>query len=169
MLSVDDPPPPGACELVGGFGTGTLTVGRQHLVHAPGLSPIPEDLAPISGVARKPRKVEEEAPAFLEPIKFRYSTDAVVEEKEQEPVTEETVEAAADQGKSSRSRRRRRGHSEGPKAEAAPKAEFKTDEEIKFHYCTEFLIHKASANADVFKYKTKMQHENATQNMQHGF
>ena len=92
--------------------------------------PIPADLAPISGSGKRVRKSEEEK-LLLEPIKFRYSTDAVVEEKEQEPVTEETVEAAADQGKSSRSRRRRRGHSEGPKAEAAPKAEPKEKQEPK--------------------------------------
>ena len=92
--------------------------------------PIPADLAPISGSGKRVRKSEEEK-LLLEPIKFRYSTDAVVEEKEQEPVTEETVEAAADQGKSSRSRRRRRGHSEGQKAEAAPKAEPKEKQEPK--------------------------------------
>jgi len=38
-----------------------------------------------------------------------------------------------------------------------PKAEFNTLEEIKFCYCTEFLIHKTNPNADVFKYKTKIE------------
>lgn len=42
-------------------------------------------------------------------------------------------------------------------AVAAPKAEFKSVEEITFKYCTEFLIHKAKANADVFKYKSKIE------------
>lgn len=42
-------------------------------------------------------------------------------------------------------------------AQTAVKAEFETDEEIKFSYCTEFLIHKSSANADVFKYKTRIE------------
>lgn len=42
-------------------------------------------------------------------------------------------------------------------AEASAKAEFETDEEIKFSYCTEFLIHKASAGVDVFKYKTRIE------------
>ncbi len=42
-------------------------------------------------------------------------------------------------------------------AETAPKAEFETDEEIKFSYCTEFLIHKSNPKADVFKYKTRIE------------
>ena len=42
-------------------------------------------------------------------------------------------------------------------AQTAVKAEFETDEEIKFSYCTEFLIHKSNANADVFKYKTRIE------------
>lgn len=37
------------------------------------------------------------------------------------------------------------------------KADFTTDEEIKFCYCTEFLIHKSNTNSDVFKYKTKIE------------
>ena len=82
--------------------------------------PIPEDLAPISGVARKPRKVEEEAPAFLEPIKFRYSEEAVVEEPAPAVVEEEEVSAteepAAKPGRS-RNRNRRNRHKGEKKAE----------------------------------------------------
>jgi hypothetical protein len=82
--------------------------------------PIQEDLAPISGVARKPRKVEEEAPAFLEPIKFRYSEEAVVEEPAPAVVEEEEVSAteepAAKPGRS-RSRNRRNRHKGEKKAE----------------------------------------------------
>jgi len=44
--------------------------------------PIPDDLAPISGVARRVRKEETEEKLFLEPIKFRYSEEAVVDEPE---------------------------------------------------------------------------------------
>lgn len=46
---------------------------------------------------------------------------------------------------------------DAPVQTATPKAEFKSVEEIKFKYCTEFLIHKSKANADVFKYKTKIE------------
>ena len=91
--------------------------------------PIPADLAPISGGGKRVRKEKlEDEPVLLEPIRFRYSTERIVEEPE---VTEtEEVEAEeikeADEGKS-RSRRRRRGKGEGkkaePAAEAAPKAE----------------------------------------------
>ena len=90
--------------------------------------PIPADLAPISGSGKRVRKTEEEK-LLLEPIKFRYSTEAVVEEKVPEEVAEETVEAAPAQSKPSRSRRRRRSHSEGNKEETAPKAEPKEKKE----------------------------------------
>lgn len=46
---------------------------------------------------------------------------------------------------------------DAPEQSSAPKAEFETLEEINFKYCTEFLIHKANASADVFKYKTKIE------------
>jgi len=47
--------------------------------------PIPADLAPISGNGRRNRKQEEqpeEGRMFLDPIKFRYSTEQLVEEPE---------------------------------------------------------------------------------------
>ena len=44
--------------------------------------PIPADLAPISGSGKRPRKQQEETPV-LEPIRFRYSTESVVDEPEQ--------------------------------------------------------------------------------------
>ncbi len=81
--------------------------------------PIPADLAPISGSGKRVRRERnEEEPVLLEPIRFRYSTEAVVEEPEMQPVTEETAE----EGKS-RSRRRRKGKNDGQKPETAPKAE----------------------------------------------
>ena len=92
--------------------------------------PIPADLAPISGAGKKARKVkteEEEEKLLLEPIRFRYSTEKVVEEQE---VPAESVEATKEQkeGKSSRSRRRRKNKGDAPKAEqveqkAEPKKE----------------------------------------------
>jgi len=85
--------------------------------------PIPADLAPISGSGKRQRRreVEEEKP-LLEPIRFRYSTEKVVEEQEEKemPVAEETEQ------KPSRSRRRRKGNSEQPreiKEEQPPKQE----------------------------------------------
>jgi hypothetical protein len=51
--------------------------------------PIPADLAPISGTGKRVRKEKpaEEA-AFLDPIKFRYREEAVVEEPAEEPAEE---------------------------------------------------------------------------------
>ena len=93
--------------------------------------PIPADLAPISGAGKRARKTEEEEAVLLEPIRFRYSTEKVVEEEPQEEVKEEILEETPEQPKASRSRRRRRGHSDAPKAEAAPKAEPKGKKEPK--------------------------------------
>ena len=76
--------------------------------------PIPADLAPISGSGKRVRKPkEEEEKLLLEPIRFRYSTEQVVEE-----IEETVTEAAApetEEAKPSRSRRRRKPHSSGPK------------------------------------------------------
>ena len=83
--------------------------------------PIPADLAPISGAGKKVRKakLEDEETLLLEPIRFRYSTENVVEEQETPAETTETAEAAEEQkeGKSSRSRRRRKNKGDAPKAE----------------------------------------------------
>ena len=82
--------------------------------------PIPADLAPISGSGKRVRReMKEEEPVLLEPIRFRYSTEKVVEE----PEVTEPEETAEDVAGKSRSRRRRRGKGEKkpeqPK-EAAP-------------------------------------------------
>ena len=44
--------------------------------------PIPADWAPISGMGKRVRREEEDEPVRLDPIRFRYSTEAVVEEHE---------------------------------------------------------------------------------------
>ena len=90
--------------------------------------PIPADLAPISGSGQKPRKTEEKPEtAFLEPVKFRYSTESLVEEQpiaapaESEPVREEPKQR---RNKPNRPKKPRpEEQPEQPKAEAAPKAE----------------------------------------------
>ena len=77
--------------------------------------PIPADLAPISGVGKQVRKEkpETEDKLLLEPIRFRYSTEKVVEDVQQPEVSEESAEAQEQkEGKSSRSRRRRKNKSE---------------------------------------------------------
>ena len=87
--------------------------------------PIPADLAPISGAGKRTRqeKKEEEDKLLLEPIRFRYSTEKIVEE-EQAAAPEETVEAEEQkEGKSSRSRRRRKNKGEQKQATQAEQGE----------------------------------------------
>ncbi len=77
--------------------------------------PIPADLAPISGSGKRVRREPEEEKILLEPIRFRYSTEKIVEEEPEE------VEEAAEE-KPSRSRnRRRKPRSEGPREPQQPK------------------------------------------------
>ena len=103
--------------------------------------PIPADLAPISGGGKRVRKAEEEERPLLEPIRFRYSTEQIVDEPEAvAEAPEQEAEApqepqAAQASKSSRSRRRRgRGdqNREGQgKSEVQPKQNESTPKEKK--------------------------------------
>ena len=78
--------------------------------------PIPADLAPISG-AGKQQKPEEgkDGPVFLDPIRFRYSTETVVEEPEAAEAAQEAPEAESQEQKKQGRRRNRK-----PKQEKAP-------------------------------------------------
>ena len=83
--------------------------------------PIPADLAPISGNGKRVRKQPDpEEKILLEPIRFRYSTEKIVEDPE------ETTEITEGSEKPPRSRNRRRkpnkDSEEQPKQEQ-PKAE----------------------------------------------
>ena len=95
--------------------------------------PIPADLAPISGSGKRVRREPEEEKLLLEPIRFKYSTERIVEEPEEEiPVAEQSAETAQPQ-KPSRSRRRRgKGQDEQKadqeKTEVQPKSEPKPKE-----------------------------------------
>ena len=87
--------------------------------------PIPADLAPISGSGKRVRKEEkeEDAPRFLDPIKFRYSTEAVVEEDELPELTEEPAQEQENEARrsSNNRRRKRRPKPEQPKEAVAEK------------------------------------------------
>ncbi|MDD6199639.1 MAG: stage 0 sporulation family protein, partial [Firmicutes bacterium] len=79
--------------------------------------PIPADLAPISGAGkREPREPKTEETIRLDPIRFRYREEAVVEEPQPEP---EESEAAPERKKSRRRNRRNRGQNR----DAAPETE----------------------------------------------
>ncbi len=75
--------------------------------------PIPADLAPISGSGKRTRREPVEEKQFLEPIRFRYSTEKIVEDSAPQP-----EEPAVEPGESAKRSRRRRG-----KSQAAPKQE----------------------------------------------
>ena len=83
--------------------------------------PIPADLAPISGGGKRVRKEADEPKEsmFLDPIKFRYSTETVVEEPEIAAEPEEAEKQDVEARRSSRNRRKRRPKTDMPK-EAAP-------------------------------------------------
>ena len=72
--------------------------------------PIPADLAPISGSGKRIRKTEDpEEKLLLEPIRFKYSTERIVEEPEQNTVESVSADSEENQAaKSSRPRRRRK-------------------------------------------------------------
>ena len=80
--------------------------------------PIPMDLAPISGGGKRVRRQETEEKLLLEPIRFRYSTEKIVEEPEE--IQEEPAAETGEQ-KPARPRRRRQGNKEAaPKQQAEP-------------------------------------------------
>ena len=96
--------------------------------------PIPADLAPISKNGKRVKKAEEESeePVFLDPIRFRYSTEAIVEEPEVQE-EEETEEQETEARRSSNRRRKRRPKTDAPKEaqpvkDAAPKEPQKAKE-----------------------------------------
>jgi cell fate regulator YaaT (PSP1 superfamily) len=86
--------------------------------------PIPANLAPISGAGKRQRKEAEDAPPSLEPIRFRYRTETVVDEPAAAPAEEPATQEPSEQ-KQSRSRRRNRKprHGDKPADDAAPKVQ----------------------------------------------
>ena len=85
--------------------------------------PIPADLAPISGGGKRIRRQIEQndAPVFLDPIKFRYSTEAVVEEDLPKEDTEAELPEEKPERRSSRRRRKPKVKPEAPKEAPAEK------------------------------------------------
>ncbi len=107
--------------------------------------PIPADLAPISGAGKRMRKEKAEETVFLDPIRFRYSTEAIVEEP---PVVEEP--AAEEKPQRQKQRRAKKP------AEAKPRKEEPQPEEAapapeparKEHSGKKRPNHKAKKPAD---------------------
>ena len=105
-------------ETVSVFANGDIAVLRSGTAKKND-PPIPPDLAPISGGGKRVKKSETEEKLVLEPIRFRYSTETIVDEPEA-PAAEES--AAEGEAKPARSRRRKK-HAPKPDVPAeAPKA-----------------------------------------------
>ena len=78
--------------------------------------PIPADWAPISGGGKRERpQVREEAPVMLETIRFRYSTEQIVEEPEDTAEETATAPEANDAPKQRSRRRRNKNRNQGEK------------------------------------------------------
>ena len=91
--------------------------------------PIPADLAPISGSGKRVRKEPEEEKLLLEPIRFRYSTEAVIEEKEEVPAE---IRETQDGQEPKQHRSRRRGRKpQADRPEASKQPEPKAEKEEK--------------------------------------
>ncbi len=85
--------------------------------------PIPAELAPISGSGKRPDKPREQEAPVLEPIRFRYRTEAIVEEAvAQDPQPE------AEQRPSRSRRRRGRGENRENPEQAAEVKEQKAED-----------------------------------------
>ena len=98
-------------ETVGVFANADIAVLRNGKAKKND-PPIPADLAPISGSGRRPgKKFELDEPVALDPIKFRYSEEKVVEEEPAE-VVEAEAEPVQEEKKPGRRRRNRRGKGE---------------------------------------------------------
>ena len=84
-------------------------------------TPIPADLAPISGAGKTPRKTEEKPEAaVLESVKFRYSTEKLVEEQTIETTAPEVEDAPQEfRQKRSRPNRPRKPRPEGQEEQPA--------------------------------------------------
>ncbi len=67
-------------ETITSFANGDIAVLRSGKMKKND-PPIPADLAPISGSGKRVKKEEETEAFSLEPVKFRYSTESVVEEE----------------------------------------------------------------------------------------
>ena len=81
---------------------------------------IPVDWAPISGSGKRVRREEQDdEPVRLDPIRFRYSTEAVVEETAEEPAEE----------KARRPRRPKKPRPEGQAQEQQPRKEKEKEKE----------------------------------------
>ena len=89
--------------------------------------PIPADFAPISGKGKRVKEEDHKESPFLDPIRFRYSTETIVEEPELEPETLEDTPEESEQQKNRRRRNRKAKPQEQPQQAEAPAQEKKPE------------------------------------------
>jgi len=110
-------------ETISVFQNTDIVVGRSGKAKKND-APIPADWAPISGSGKRVPHRESEEKLLLEPIRFRYSTEKIVEEE----AVKEELPAETSEPKPSRSRRRRQGGNK-EKADKTEKTPEKQGEE----------------------------------------
>ena len=103
-----------APETIGTFANADIAILRSGKAKKND-PPIPADLAPISGAGKRMKKKEEKEKPFLDPIRFRYSEETVVEEP---ALTEEEIAAEPKENK----RRRRKAKPQSQPEQETPKA-----------------------------------------------
>ena len=110
-------------EVIGTFSNSEIYVLRNGKAKKTD-PPIPADLAPISGQGKRKKRFEDipDAPV-LETIRFRYSTESIVEEPDPAPEAPETQETQEAAPAKSRSRRNRRNRGQKSEASQEPKKE----------------------------------------------
>lgn len=92
--------------------------------------PIPADLAPISGKGKRVRESEKQESTFLDPIRFRYSTESIVDEPEQ-VVQEEPIAETESQQKTKRRKNRKPKQQDAPQQSADLGQEKKAEQKKK--------------------------------------
>ena len=90
-------------EVIGTFSNEEIAVLRSGKAKKTD-PPIPADLAPISGKGKRRQEPEDSDSTFLDPIRFRYSTESIVEE--QAPSVDQVPEDETAQQKNKRRRRK---------------------------------------------------------------
>ena len=122
-----------APETIGTFANADIAILRSGKAKKND-PPIPEDLAPISGGGKRVKKKDDEEKPFLDPIRFRYSEETVVEEKDEPELTAEETTPEQKENKRRRRKNKAQNQPEQPevsnteKKQDAPRAEKKSEQ-----------------------------------------
>ena len=116
-------------EAIASFSNAEIAVLRNGKAKKTDL-PIPVDLAPISGKGKRlPKEEDAQAPA-LDPIRFRYSTETIVEEPE-EVTEEDPIEDIPEVAEAPAAQKSRRRRNRKPKAQSSQEQPEKKQEAVQ--------------------------------------